>query len=361
MSEDGQPGLEEQRVFAAVSRAMLGAPVPAPRIGRFEIRERLGAGGMGEVYGAYDPDEDREVAVKVLASDRAADGAALGRMQREARALQRLRHPNVVEVFAVGDDDGRTFIAMERLAGDSLEALLAEHRSLPPQRVVEVLGDVCRGIAAAHDASIVHRDLKPANIFVHRGAERWTAKVLDFGVAKGLSSATLGGSTASGTVLGTPYYMSPEQARDASKVDRRADLWAVAIIAFECVVGRRPYEATNMPDLAVKILTERPPIPSEHGTVPPGLDAWFARATATDPNDRWPSAQALSDTLATALLHDTPSAPRPHHRRILLAVLLILATITIPVREPTPDVTPERVLPTNPDAASHTPWETLMD
>ncbi|MBL4684253.1 MAG: protein kinase [Nannocystaceae bacterium] len=326
MSDPVPQGLEEQRVFAAVARSMFGQSPPRPTIGRFELRGRLGSGAMGEVFSAYDPKAQRTVAVKVLAADRRNDQAAIGRFGREAAALIKVRHPHVVDVYEVGEDGERLYIAMEQLRGESLESMLRRERQLDHTQVQAIVGGVCAALAHTHSLAIVHRDLKPANIFVCQSANGPVAKLLDFGIAKGLSTATLGGTTASGTVLGTPYYMSPEQARDSSKVDARADLWATAVVTYECVVGRRPFDATNLPDLAVQILTQKPPVPSEHGTVPPGFDAWFARATHANPERRFASARQLGDALVEAL---QPRALRGPWRRRSLWVAAGLGVVGV--------------------------------
>lgn len=324
MSDPPRGDLEQERVFARVAQAMLGEDVAAPKVGRFELRERLGRGGMGEVYAAWDPDERRDVAIKVLSRHRESDTTAVSRLRKEARALGRLEHPNVVRIFEVGEDGDRFFVAMERLEGSSLDAILERESPLSPARTLAIITDVCAALSAAHDAGIVHRDLKPANVFVDPSGR---AKVLDFGIAKGLSTATLGGTTKSGTVLGTPYYMSPEQARDSTKVDRRTDLWAVAIITYECVVGRRPYEADNLPDLAVALLTEAPPVPSEHGEVPEGFDAWFARATDRDPDRRPADANAVVATLGPVLRGEVQGRGAARIAALVLALAVLAALV----------------------------------
>ena len=323
---DAPRGLEEARVFSRVARMMLGEDTPLPQIGRFEVRGRIGSGAMGEVYLAHDPQRDAEVAVKVLAMHREADLSSAQRLQREARALSKLQHPNVVQIHEVGEHDGRLYIAMERLHGESLEARLHDG-PLDAALTLVIIQDVCAAMECAHAEGIIHRDLKPANIHLVAAdpsspVAATRAKVLDFGVAKGLSTATLGGTTASGTVLGTPYYMSPEQARDASKVDAQADLWAVAIIAYECLVGRRPFDATNLPDLAVQLLTEPLPTPSEQAPVPAGFDTWFKQATHRSPDKRLPTAQKLADALAAVLVD------KPQPRRTLLPWLAAAAAAT---------------------------------
>lgn len=313
----GQQPLEAQRVFAKVARAMLGAEVALPTIGRFEVRERLGAGGMGEVYGAWDPQAERDVAIKVLRSDRSTDAAARRRMQREARALVRLDHPNVVRIHEVGESDDRVYLAMELLRGETLAQRLERERRLSVAHAFEVISGVCAGLQHAHDVGIIHRDLKPGNVLLRQagaGAGA-TVKVLDFGLAKIVGSGTLDLSTASGTVMGTLHYMSPEQARDSTKLDHRGDLWSVAVIAYECLVGERPFEADTMAELAVRLLTGTAPVPSEHGAVPTGFDAWFRRATARDLDARFTSANELLVALGEALGQAVPAVRARSPRR----------------------------------------------
>ncbi|MEM7152478.1 MAG: serine/threonine-protein kinase [Myxococcota bacterium] len=303
---DDLQSLEAQRVFASVARSLLGETVSLPTIGRFEVRERLGSGGMGEVYGAFDPEHRRDVALKFLRNDLGADSEAVTRLKREARALARLEHPNVVKVYEVGVSEDRVFIAMERLRGQTLSAELERDGALSVTRAWSVLSQLCAAVGRAHAEGIIHRDLKPANIFSHEGPPP-RVKVLDFGIAKGVGKGTLEASTASGTVMGTPFYMSPEQARDSTKIDHRCDLWAVAIIAYECVVGRRPFVADNLAKLAVELLTKDLPVPSAQADVPPGFDAWFARAAHRDLEQRYGSAAELVRGLAEVFGQSPPA------------------------------------------------------
>ncbi len=307
--------LEAQRVFATVARSMLGMAAQLPTIERFEVRERIGSGGMGEVYGAYDPQRERPVAIKVLRNDRKADGAAIRRLEREARALARLDHPHVVRILEVGTLHSQIFIVMERLRGQTLAAHLQVSAPLPPPEAFRMLAQVCEALDHAHRLGIIHRDLKPGNIFLAEDPEDPQTKVLDFGLAKIASEGTFDVSTASGTVMGTLHYMSPEQARDSTKIDHRCDLWAVAIIAYECMVGLRPYQADTLAAHAVQLLTGTAPVPSDHGRVPAGFDAWFARATHPQPDQRYPSARALADALAAALGQPLPERPASAPRR----------------------------------------------
>jgi serine/threonine protein kinase len=311
----GQQPLEAQRVFAKVARAMLGADVALPTIGRFEVHERLGTGGMGEVYGAWDPQAEREVAIKVLRSDRSTDAAARRRMQREARALVRLDHPNVVRIHEVGESDDRVYLAMELLRGETMAQCLEREQRLSVARTFEMISGVCAGLQHAHDVGIIHRDLKPGNVLLLEEGAGATVKVLDFGLAKIVASGTLDLSTASGTVMGTLHYMSPEQARDSTKLDHRGDLWSVAVIAYECLVGERPFEADTMAELAVRLLTGMAPVPSEHGSVPAGFDAWFRRATARDLDARFTSANELLVGFGEALGQAVPAVRARSPRR----------------------------------------------
>jgi serine/threonine protein kinase len=304
--------LDAERVFARVARSMLGEDVEAPKIGRYELRDKLGSGAMGEVYGAWDPEHEREVAIKVVRTDRESDGTIARRLEREARALERIDHPHVVRVHEVGHHEGRLYIAMERLLGETLQARLEREGRLPPTAVHQIVSGMCAGIGHAHALGIVHRDLKPANVFLTESG----VKVLDFGIAKGLAAGTLGASTMSGTVLGTPHYMSPEQATDSKRIDHRTDLWSVGVIAYECLVGARPFEGANVAELAVAIVRGDPPLPSRRASdVPTEVDAWFARAVARDPSARFQSAEELAAAFADAI-----TAPRRASMRLVYAI-----------------------------------------
>jgi len=319
--------LEAQRVFAKVARSMLGLSTALPTLGRFEVHERMGSGGMGEVYGAHDPEHGRDVAIKVLRRDRTADANAMRRMDREARVLTRLDHPNVVRVHEVGTIDDQIFIAMERLEGQTLAQRLRERDTLTPEQTLAVIAPVCAALERAHGLGIIHRDLKPANIFLVDDTAPDGVKVLDFGLAKVVSSGTLDLSTASGTVMGTLHYMSPEQGRDTTKVDHRCDLWSVAIIAYECIIGERPFEADSLPLLAVQLMTGQPPVPSEHGSCPAGFDAWFAKATDRSLEHRFRSAAAMADALADALGLRRPGIPSAAPRRRWWPAPLMLGAV----------------------------------
>ncbi|MCH2110316.1 MAG: protein kinase, partial [Polyangiaceae bacterium] len=242
------------------------------------------------------------VAVKVIDRAVAEGDLALARFVREAQAAAALRSPHVVQIIDSGTDGGRPYMVMELLEGESLHDRLERLKTLTPGETYRVMSHVARVVAKATEAGIIHRDLKPDNIFlVHNGGDE-IAKVLDFGVAK-VESTQLesSGHTRTGSPLGTPFYMSPEQAQGNKKVDHRSDLWAVGVIAFECLTGTRPFESEGLGDLVLQICVREIPRPSDRAEVPEGFDSWFARAVARAPEERFQSARELSEELFGAL------------------------------------------------------------
>ena len=242
------------------------------------------------------------VAVKLIDPAIAGHPEALARFMREAQAAAALRSPHVVNTFDYGVHDGVPFIAMELLEGESLGGRVERMGRLSPEETANVITQVARAIGRAHEGGIVHRDLKPDNIFLVANDDEEVVKVLDFGIAKATGGA-LGTSsqTRTGTLLGTPYYMSPEQAEGNKRVDHRTDLWAMAVIAFECITGRRPFDSDALGDLVLQICVRPIPKPSQFATVPANFDEWFARATQRDPSQRFQSARELADELRAAV------------------------------------------------------------
>ncbi|HXX67615.1 MAG TPA: serine/threonine-protein kinase [Polyangiaceae bacterium] len=267
--------------------------------GRFRLGQMLGRGGMGSVWRAQHLGLEVPCAVKFIEGEMASLHEAQARFQREAKAAAQLRSPHVVQILDHGVWEGVPYIAMELLEGEELGKRLARVGRLTPQETCTVLGQVCRALSKAHSMGIVHRDLKPENIFLVRDDDREIAKVLDFGIAKSRMQ-DLGGSsnTKTGAMLGTPYYMSPEQAQGTKQVDSRTDLWALAVIAFQALTGRLPFESEALGDLLVKIIVQPLPVPSQYGQVPLGFDAWWLKAAARDPGERFQSAKDFSDSLA---------------------------------------------------------------
>jgi serine/threonine-protein kinase len=271
--------------------------------GKYRLDSLLGRGGMGAVWRAHDIDLNAPVAVKLLDPLLAASGDGLARFHREAEAAAALRSPHVVQIIARGVDETtrQPYIVMELMEGQSLADRLEREGKLSPGLTAQVLSQVSRALARAHEAGVVHRDLKPDNIFLVRNDDEDVAKVLDFGIAKS-DKHRLGNDseTRTGAVMGTPYYMSPEQISSSKGVDFRTDLWAFGVIACECITGRRPFDADTYGGLTLRICAEPIPRPSELGPVPPGFDAWFARAVARDPSSRFASAREAADELRKA-------------------------------------------------------------
>jgi serine/threonine protein kinase len=272
-------------------------------VGRYRLDERLGAGGMGSIWRAYHLVLAAPVAVKLIDREAIPDEETLGRFMREAQSAATLRSPHVVQILDYGVDDTLPFIVMELLDGENLAQRLRRLTRLSSTETARVLTHIGRAVGRAHEAGIVHRDLKPENVFLIRNEDEEIAKVLDFGVAK-VSVSELGPDgtrTRTGSILGTPYYMSPEQAQGNKAVDARSDLWSLGVIAFECLTGKRPFYSDGLGDLVLQICIREIPVPSEHGPVPIGFDAWFARACARDPEARFQSARELTDALREVL------------------------------------------------------------
>jgi hypothetical protein len=268
---------------------------------------------MGRVYHATDTELRREVAVKVLAERFAHDAGVRGRFQREALAAARLSgHPNIVTIFDIAECRGRPMIVMEYLEGGSLEARIRGHDGCPPAQVLSWLEQAARALDTAHAAGVVHRDVKPGNLLLDRNDE---VHVGDFGIA---SAVGLDSNTETGTVLGTAGYLSPEQAR-GERATAASDRYGLAVVAFELLAGRRPFEAASTTAEAVGHATS--PIPSIHrtkGELPATFDAVFERALAKDPAARYPSAAEFVAALRAAAHADVadtgwilPAEPAP--------------------------------------------------
>jgi eukaryotic-like serine/threonine-protein kinase len=265
------------------------------RIGRYRVERTLGGGGMGDVSLAHDTELGRPVALKSLAPHLARDGEFRARFLREARLAARLLHPNIVQVYDVGEDGLGPFIVMEYVDGETLAARLGRRGPLQPAEAVELAVQVCAGLQAAHRASLVHRDVKPGNILLRRDG---TAKLTDFGIARALDATVY---TMHGTVLGTPAYLAPEQAR-GEPVTGAADLYALGVVLYESLTGRRPVESTSVPALIES--RERAPILPPGDLAPgvtPALEAAVMRCLAVAPSARPASAGELAEELAASL------------------------------------------------------------
>ena len=275
-------------------------------VGRYRLDERLGAGGMGSIWRAQHLVLAAPVAVKLIDREAIPDEETMQRFMREAQSAATLRSPHVVQILDYGVDDKLPFIVMELLDGENLAQRLRRLTRLSSGDTARIVTHIGRAVARAHEAGIVHRDLKPENVFLIRNEDEEIAKVLDFGVAK-VSVGALGvigeegTRTRTGSILGTPYYMSPEQAQGNKTVDHRSDLWSLGVIAFECLTGKRPFYSDGLGDLVLQICIRDIPVPSDLGSVPVGFDAWFARAVARDPDARFQSARELTDALREVL------------------------------------------------------------
>ena len=246
-------------------------------IGRYRIVERVGRGAMGVVYAAQDDEMGRPVAIKVLMGDLEHDPESRTRFYREAQAAAALLHPNIITIYDAGEDQGRSFIAMQLLEGWPLAAYVKQPESVPLERKVDLMVQVCEGLAAAHARGIVHRDLKPGNLFVQTDG---LLKILDFGVAR-LADSRM---TATGMMLGTPDYMSPEQARGA-QVDTRSDIFSAGAVFYFMLAGRKPFPGPDLPAILRQLQFESPaPLPSP--AVPAELARIVMHAMAKDPSDR---------------------------------------------------------------------------
>jgi serine/threonine-protein kinase len=266
------------------------------KLGKFEIKRVLGNGAMGEVYLGVDPSIGREVAIKTILPSAAAGGDAKERFAREARAAGVLNHPNLVTIYEFGEDQGVLYIAMEFVKGHDLDELLHE-QSLTRSEALELLGQVCDGLGFAHRQHIVHRDIKPSNVRVQRDGRRLHAKVMDFGVAK-ISNSDM---TATGMVMGTVSYMAPEYIR-TGKPDPRSDLFAVGVMLYECLSGRKPFAGDTTPTVLYKIVNETPePIETEKlQGISPAIRSVLDRALAKNPDERFQTAEDLAKALRAA-------------------------------------------------------------
>ncbi len=265
---------------------------------RYRLVEELGRGGMGSVWRAVDLELDAPAAVKLIEPELLQSSEAVARFKREAKAAAAIRSTHVVQTFGYGVDNGIPYIAMELLKGESLAQRLERVRKLSPADTAYILGQVARALGLAHKNGIVHRDMKPDNVFLVREDDAEVCKVLDFGIARhrgGLDDSG-GVKTKTGAVLGTPYYMSPEQAT-AKTVDHLTDIWSYGVIATECITGKRPFESDSIGGLFSAICMEPIVAPSQLGPVPAGFDAWFAKAAARDKSARFQTIKEAVDKL----------------------------------------------------------------
>jgi eukaryotic-like serine/threonine-protein kinase len=303
-----------------------GSLAPGTMVGAYRIEYRVAGGGMGTVYAAEEPTIRKRVAVKVLRHGFSEDASAGARFEREARAANDVRHPGIVDVFAFGRlPDGRPYLVMSLLQGRSLREEIAARGKLPLSEAWGVAREIASALAAAHAAGVIHRDLKPDNVFLERfsgAAGPARVRLLDFGLAK-LTAANDSGDgaepmklTQSGTPMGTPAYMAPEQWWNAG-VDERTDQYAFGAMLFEMIAGRPPWSSQQFAMLVQQHLHEPPPALADVGvTAPRAVEALIARTLAKAGADRFPDMSALLAAGDAALSRPARRRPRPSpHRR----------------------------------------------
>jgi tetratricopeptide (TPR) repeat protein len=305
------------------------ADMTGKTLGKYRLIERLGRGGMAEVYRAYQPRLERDVAVKVMLGYLAEDEQFVGRFEREAKAVAVLRHPHIVQIHDFDVEDDVYYMVMEYIGGETLKARLkrlnAEGKRMPLDEVARIFRALCDALDYAHAQGCVHRDIKPANVMFD--GERLV--LTDFGIA-----SIVGGTryTASGAMVGTPAYMSPEQGQGAPG-DVRSDVYSLGVILYEMVTGRLPYDADTPLAIVLKHLSEPLPLPSHVCTdVPPTVERVILKALAKSPNDRYQSAGALAEALEAAV----ESAESPAETLSPLREPRVDAARPAPVAEPPP-------------------------
>jgi predicted Ser/Thr protein kinase len=302
--------------------------VPGVLAGRYEIDSVLGEGGMAKVFRGTDKVLGRTVAVKVLAAQFARDDSSVARFRREAQSAAALNHPNVVSIFDTGSDDGVHWIVMEFVEGRTLKDVIEDDGPLAPDRALQIAREVALALASAHDNGLVHRDVKPANIMITASGE---TKVMDFGIARAVTSTGDPTLTKTGFVMGTAAYLSPEQA-EGKPVDARSDIYSLGCVLYEMLAGRPPFEGNSPVAVASAHMSAEPePTSRVNPAVPGEAEAVVARAMRKDPGERYQDAKAMADDLGRVVTGEVP-----------LAAAAAAGAATEPVHRPGGDT---RILP----------------
>jgi serine/threonine-protein kinase len=276
---------------------------PAPGLvmaGKYRLERLIRKGGMSSVWAATNVEIGKPVAMKVMSATGNKAAEALERVKREAGLTATINSPNVVEVFDGGADRGLPYLVMELLTGEDLGTRLRRVRTLSIAETSRILDQVAGGLDSAHAVDIIHRDLKPDNIFLSKAGDDEVAKILDFGMAKVLApGADLAeGSAQDGTLIGTPFAMSPEQAK-RRPIDHRSDLWSLGVVVFRALTGVRPFRAKSIGELLTQISSDPIPAPSSlNPSLPPEIDRFFEKALARDPAERFQSAAEMARAFA---------------------------------------------------------------
>lgn len=291
LPEDSLLALQETRTIAGGIRNI-------EKIGRYIIEKQIGRGSMGLILKAWDPKLDRTVVIKQIALQLCQDGNAISRLRnrlyREARAAGKLNHPNIVTIYDVEELDTSSYIVMEYLNGHDLRKITHTKKPIPPVRALKIVGQISDALDFAHRNGIVHRDIKPANVILTSGDR---VKVADFGIAKLPQSGTL---TKTGDMIGTPFYMSPEQI-EGRRVDGRSDVFSAGVVLYELLTGRRPFGGDSIPAIVYNIVQSQPKAPTKvNSNLPASLDEILQRALAKDPDDRYKTAAELRQAVDQA-------------------------------------------------------------
>ena len=272
--------------------------------GRYQIIRTIGEGGMANVYLAYDTILDREVAVKVLRGDLASDEKFVKRFQREAKAASSLNHPNIVEMYDVGEDNGNYFIVMEYIDGKTLKSLIKKRGGLSISETVDIMMQLTSAIACAHDSFLIHRDIKPQNVLI---LEDGRVKITDFGIAIAMNSTEL---TQTNSVMGSVHYLPPEQANGAGATIK-SDIYSLGILMYECLIGKLPFKGENAVEIAIKHMKEKiPSMCSQNELIPQSIENIVLRACAKNPRNRYDSVAEMHEDLKTALSEERKDEKR---------------------------------------------------
>ena len=285
----------------------MSTPVSMPdKIGRYQILERVGRGGMGVLYRGFDPILDREVAVKVMLADFSEDTEQMRpRFYREAKSAAKLQHRNIVTVFEFAEENNQPHIVMEFLRGSPLNSRMEENPPLTLDDKLDIVAQLCTGLGYAHSQGVVHRDVKPANVFILQDG---TVKLLDFGIAK-LATSTL---TRQGDVVGSAPYMSPEQIAGAQDLDGRSDVWSTGVLLYELLCGRKPFDGEGLTTVIAGILREQPPaLEARVPGLPKALLDVVSKALEKDRDKRFQNAEQLGRELQLIRKTHQLSAPPP--------------------------------------------------
>ena len=271
---------------------------------RYQIIKSIGEGGMANVYLAYDTILDRNVAVKVLRGDLATDEKFVRRFQREALSASSLSHPNIVEVYDVGEDNGQYYIVMEYIEGCQLKQLLKKRGRLTLSEVIDIMLQITDGLSVAHDAYIIHRDIKPQNIMI---LDSGLVKITDFGIAMAMNSTQL---TQTNSVMGSVHYLPPEQANGKGST-LQSDIYSMGILMYELLTGELPYKGDNAVEIALKHLKEKiPSVRDKYPEIPQSVENIIIKATAKNPKNRYADARSMNEDLRTCLDDSRVNEPK---------------------------------------------------